>query len=193
VVWPRWVVVRGSGGVAKLLLLLHTLRLLGFQSLAERVGVDVSAFVVGKIVVLLGNPSRGKPDPPQLCPPFPISSNRYSNKTTMKILAMPRWRPPGCPARRHTRESEEPQHRRRSTPQPACRRRPALAPSGYPDRADGTRYSSTRCHLRGTSCCRCCSVGAAVGMFKSPENDGRRPPERSLARRRDDPSGPEWK
>jgi hypothetical protein len=104
VVWPRWVVVRGSGGVAKLLLLLHTLRLLGFQSLAERVGVDVSAFVVGKIVVLLGNPSRGKPDPPQLCPPFPISSNRYSNKTTMKILALPRWRPPGCPARRHTRE-----------------------------------------------------------------------------------------
>ena len=59
VVGPRWVVVRGSGGVAKLLLLLHTLRLLGFQSLAERVGVDVSAFVVGKIVVLLGNPSRG--------------------------------------------------------------------------------------------------------------------------------------
>ena len=94
--------------MAKLLLRLHTLRLLGFQSLAERVGVDVSAFVVGKIVVLLGNPSgvyRGKPDPPQLCPPFPISSNRYSNKTTMKILAMPRWRPPGCPARRrHTRE-----------------------------------------------------------------------------------------
>ena len=58
-VWPRWVVVRGSGGVAKLLLLLHTLRLLGFQSLAERVGVDVSAFVVGKIVVLLGNPGLG--------------------------------------------------------------------------------------------------------------------------------------
>jgi hypothetical protein len=69
---------------------------------------------------LLGNPSRGKPDPPQLCPPFPISSNRYSNKTTMKILALPRWRPPGCPARRHTRERERrataspPQH------SPAC-------------------------------------------------------------------------